>query len=228
MTMSEVEKNTDCSFDQVLRWPTNRSRDWTRTFVLSAKQDLNIIAIVAIGSAVRPNVSTTDLDLLTVCTVSNSLNASPPIEVDLRIYPLAGIEDKLGKGHDLLTWSIKFGRVLYQQLDYWDKLVGSWSYRLPLPSARLARERSVVVYRHLSEFLKLGDEHAALEQAISYFTHLVRAELLERAVYPASRPELAGQLRDVVGDSELADNLDRLLVSESVDLNEINKLFTRT
>jgi hypothetical protein len=226
--MSEVEKDTDCSFDQVLRWPTRRSRDWTRTFVVSANQDLNIIAIVAIGSAVRPNVPSTDLDLLTLCAGSNSVSASPPIEVDLRIYPVADIEDKLGKGHDLLTWSIKFGRVLYQRLDFWDNLVNSWSYRLPLPSAKLARERSVIVYRHLTEFLKLGDEHAALEQAISYFTHLVRAELLERGVYPASRPELAGQLREVVGDSKLADNLDRLLVSESVDLNEISKLFTTT
>jgi hypothetical protein len=75
----------------------------------------------------------------------------------------------------------------------------------------------------LVEFLKLGDENAAREQAISYLTHLVRAELLERGIFPASRPELARQLREV-DDSELAANLERVLLNESVDLTEIDKL----
>lgn len=223
MTMSEVQEDTNYLFEQVLRWPTRRSRDWTRTFVFSAKKNSNIVAIVAIGSAVRPDVSSTDLDLLVLFDGLDSLNASPPIEVDLRVYSLPGIEDKLERGHDLLTWSIKFGRVLYQQHDFWDKLVGSWCYRLPLPSAKLARERAAVVYRHLVEFLKLGDENAAREQAISYLTHLARAELIERRIFPASRPELAKQLRQV-NDSELAENLERVLLDESVDLTEIDKL----
>jgi hypothetical protein len=223
MTMSEVQEDTNHLLKQVLRWPTGRSKDWTRAFVSSAKKNSNIVAIVAIGSAVRPGVSSTDLDLLVLFDGLDSLNASPPIEVDLRVYALPGIEDKLGKGHDLLTWSVKFGRVLYQRHDFWDKLVRSWCYRLPLPSAKLARERAAVVYRHLAEFLKLGDENAAREQAISYLTHLVRAELLERRIFPASRPELAKQLR-AVDDSELAEKLERVLLDESVDLSEINKL----
>jgi hypothetical protein len=161
MTTSEVQEDTNYLFEQVLRWPTGRAKDWTRTFVLSANQNSNIFAIVAIGSAVRPDVSSTDLDLLVLFDGLDSLNATPPIEVDLRIYSLPGIEDKLGKGHDLLTWSIKFGRVLYQRHDFWDQLVGSWCYRLPLPSAKLARERAAVVYRHLVEFLKLGEMRRA-------------------------------------------------------------------
>jgi hypothetical protein len=223
MTMSEEQEDTNYLFEHVLRWPTGRSKDWTRTFVFSAEKNSNIVAIVAIGSAVRPDVSSTDLDLLVLFDGLDSLNASPPIEVDLRVYSLPGIEDKLGRGHDLLTWSIKFGRVLYQRHDFWDKLVGSWCYRLPLPSAKLARERATVVYRHLAECLKLGDENAAREQAISYLTHLARAELLEKRIFPASRPELAKQLREV-DDSELAQNLERVLLDESVDLTELDKL----
>jgi len=223
MTLSELQRETEYSFDQVLRWPTKRSKDWTLTFVSSASRNSNIIAIVAIGSAVRPNVSSTDIDLLALCTGLNSLNEAPPIEVDLRTYSLDGIEEKLGSGHDLLTWSIKFGRVLYQQNNFWDKLVNSWRFRLPLPSAKRARERAATVYRHLTEILKLGDEYAAREQAISYLTHLVRADLLEKGVYPASRPELTGQMREV-GGSELAEGLEQLLLTESMDLTQLNSL----
>lgn len=223
MTLSELQSETEYSLDQVLRWPTRRSREWTSTFVSSASRNSNIIAIVAIGSAVRPDVSSTDIDLLALCTGLNSLDETPPIEVDLRTYSLDGIEDKLESGHDLLTWSIKFGRVLYQLNDFWDKLVNSWSYRLPLPSSKRARERASNVYRHLAEILRVGDEHAAREQAISYLTHLVRADLLEKGVYPASRPELARQMREV-GGSELAEGLEQLMLTESMDLAEINNL----
>lgn len=223
MTLSEVQQEDVSSIDRVLRWPTKRSKDWTLSFVSTAWRDPNIIAIVAIGSAVRPNVSSTDLDLLTLYTGLKSLKVTPPIEVDLRTYSLAGIEDKLRGGHDLLTWSVKFGRVLYQRGDFWDTLVDSWRFRLPLPSANRARERAVVVYRHLREMLDVGDAQAAREQAISYLTHLVRADLLDRGIYPASRPELTQQMREA-GGSDIAQSLEQLLMNESIDLSELNNL----
>jgi hypothetical protein len=225
MTRTEPQEQTETLLNQVLRWPTARSREWTRTFVCSARDDSNIIAIVAIGSAVRPNVSSTDIDLLALCISSRSIRQAVPIEVDLRSYSSDGIEHKIASGHDLITWSIKFGRVLYQREDYWSKLVSSWASRIPLPSPKVARERAVVVYRHFTEFLDLGDELAAREQATSYVTHLIRAELIERGEYPASRPELPEQLRASVGASNLADNLDLLLSNDTVNLHELSRLF---
>lgn len=223
MMLNEIQTETEHSFHQVLRWPTIRSENWTRSFVSSARTDSNIAAIIAIGSAVRPNVSSTDVDLLTICTDLHSLKRTPPIEVDLRAYPIAEIESKLEKGHDLLTWAIMFGCSLYQRDGFWDALVRSWRYRMPLPSSNLARERAASVYRHLTEMVALGDEQAAREQAISYLTHLVRAELLEKGVYPASRPELAGQLLELDA-SELASGLDQLLRSDSIELAEIGRI----
>jgi hypothetical protein len=133
------------------------------------------------------------------------------------------IEEKLGSGHDLLTWSVKFGCALYQRNNFWDNLVNSWRYRLPLPSPDRARERARSVHRHLTEILRVGDEHAAREQAISHVTHLVRADLLDKGVHPASRPELTKQMREV-GGSRLADGLEQLLLSELMNIAEIDNL----
>src|ERR1017187_9261483 len=40
----------------VLRWPTERSREWVCKFLNSVSTNESILAVVAIGSAVRPNV----------------------------------------------------------------------------------------------------------------------------------------------------------------------------
>jgi hypothetical protein len=49
MTLTELKQETECSFDQVLRWPTQRAKDWTLNLVSSASRDSNIEAIVAIA-----------------------------------------------------------------------------------------------------------------------------------------------------------------------------------
>jgi len=208
---------------EVLRWPTPRSRDWTGAFVDSAKSDPNIVAVVAIGSAVRPRVSSADLDLVVICRDPDVFNEAPPLEVDLHAYSEAGVDPQLESGHDMLGWAVRFGKALFQRDCFWDKVVDSWRHRLPLPSSELARVRAAVAYRHLTGVFELGDRDAAHEQALSYLTHLARAELLDKGVYPASRPELAGQLRGI-GNLQLADWLDRLLNGESMDWSQIDKL----
>ena len=75
-----------------------------------------------------------------------------------------------------------------------------------------ARERAEITKQPVENLLSIGDTEAALEQEISYFTHLARAVLIEHAVYPASRPELPNQLREI-GETELADEFSRALES---------------
>jgi hypothetical protein len=141
----------------------------------------------------------------------------------LRAYSAADIDAQLNSGHDMLGWAVRFGRVLFQRDGFWDRVVDSWGQRLPLPSSKLARERAAAAYRHLTNVLQFGDADAAHEQGLSYVTHLARAELLDRGVYPASRPELAEQLR-AIGDVRLAEWLDRLLSGESTELSQIDTL----
>jgi hypothetical protein len=69
----------------------------------------------------------------------------------------------------------------------------------------------------------MGDLDAAHEQALSYFTHIARAELIDRGVYPASRPELPKQLRSI-GDSRLAHSLEQLLHTNFTEPSEILRI----
>jgi hypothetical protein len=79
----------------------------------------------------------------------------------------------------------------------------------------------------MRDLLQIGDADAAREQALSYLTHLARAELLEKGVYPASRPELPEQLRKI-GDHHLARRLDCLLEDDTADLSQVDELLRLT
>jgi hypothetical protein len=209
--------------DGVLRWPTPRSRAWVEAFLESAQFNPNILAVVAVGSAVRPGVSSTDVDLIVICRDLPAMHADPPMEVDLRTYSAAGIEDRLEAGHDMLGWALRFGRILFQRDEFWDRLTDAWRHRLVLPPAELARTRAANAHRHLVMVLQLGDADAAREQALSYLTHLARAELLDRGVFPASRPELAQQLR-ALDCVQLARCLEEILNDGPIRLSDFDRL----
>lgn len=210
----------------VLRWPTERSREWVCKFLNSVSTNESILAVVAIGSAVRPNVPSADLDLIAISAEAKPLHISPPIEIDLRVYSAVTVDAQVASGHDLLGWAIKFGRPLFQREHSWDRIVDSWHDRLPLPSAVLARARAASAYERLVKVLEFGDADAAHEQAASYLTHLARAELLDRGIYPASRPEMASQLR-AISSNQIAEQLDSLLQTgptEKARLDQVLKL----
>jgi len=208
---------------QVLRWPTERFREWVRRLLETVSAGKDILAVVAIGSAVRPSVPSTDLDLIAISADAKSLHISAPIEVDLRVYPVATLDARIASGHDLLGWAIKFGRALFQRGHFWDRIVQAWQDRLPLPSAGLARKRAANARERLGKVMEFDDADAAYEQAVSYLTHLARAELLDRGIYPASRPELPSQLR-ACGASQIAEQLDRLLQNDPAEKARIERV----
>src|SRR5450631_4194850 len=98
---------------EVLRWPTERSRDWTSTFINSARVNRGIEAVVAIGSADRPHVPSADLDLIVIQADTASLRERPPLEIDLRDYSAVNVDAQLAGGNDLLGAGVKFGKALY-------------------------------------------------------------------------------------------------------------------
>lgn len=170
----------------------------------------NIIAVVAVGAAVRPAVPSVDLDLVVICREPANLRVKPPLEIDLRKYRADQVQQELARGNDLLGWAVKFGRVLFQRDLYWNAVSESWRDRLPLPRPAVAVQRANEAFHRLTKVLELRDFDAAEEQARSYATHLARAELLKRNVYPASRPELPVQLRQI-GSHEAADCFEQLI-----------------
>jgi hypothetical protein len=71
--------------------------------------------------------------------------------------------------------------------------------------------------------LELRDYDAAYEQALSYVTHLARAELLKKGKHPASRPELPKEVR-ALGNVPIADCLERLIEGTLASPADLTKL----
>ncbi len=222
--MTELHGQTESKrCEQIRRWPTSRSKAWTAVFLSSADKDENIMAVVAVGSSVRPSVQSFDLDLVVICQEPTKTKLEPPVEIDLRMYAASRVDELIRGGNDLLGWTVKFGRVLFQRERFWDAVLETWLERLPLPSADVASQRADESYRRLSNVFELGDNDAAYEQALSYVTHVARAKLLKRRVYPASRPEIPRQLR-AVGCVRIAEWMERLIDRTTVDPKHIAKL----
>jgi hypothetical protein len=192
------------SLEAVRRWPTDRAKIWVQAYVHDSTLDPRVLAILAVGSAVRDGVQSNDVDLLTIVDGHPAdRQERPPLEVDLRTYPTDGIESKIRQGHDYLGWAAKFGVLLHEKNGFWSKMLSRINGRIPLPSEQAARERALIAHRHFMAVLEAGDKEGALEQVTSSLTHLARIELIQAAVYPASRPELPGQLA-AVGRSRLS------------------------
>ena len=210
----------------ILRWPTDRSKEWTLDLLGRAPGDKNITAIVAVGSTTRPGVPSTDLDLIVICDdrLGFKKRNRATLEIDIRIYCSSDVEDSIERGHDMLGWAVKFGKVLFQRDGYWDEVVGRWRDRLPFPDIDSAYARASDSYRWLSSFHSVGDTDAAYEHALSYLTHLARAALVERGVYPASRPELPGQLREAFSDTPVVAVWLECLLSSDPSRQEMDDL----
>lgn len=222
--MNEVCGNRgDTSLESIRRWPTGRAKEWTQSFLDLARRDDNIVAVIAIGSAVRPAVQSADLDLIVICKEPAKVKDKPPIEVDLRAYPSSQITALIEGRNDLLGWALMFGKVLFQRDNYWDTVLTSWKDRIPLPSYDTAVKRAEKALDRLREMLDLGDQSAASEMALSYLTHLARSELLDSRQYPRSRPELPEQLREM-GSTRLAECLELILRKRTMSLKELTEM----
>ena len=136
----------------VRRWPTPRARQWTLDFLRRARDNPDVVAVIAIGSAVRDNVPSDDLDMLVLCRAKETLCERAPIEVDLRAYDVDDVDRQVAGGRDLLTWAILFGRPLFDRFQTWENIVARWRMRVPLPDARVARSRAAATLARLVSY----------------------------------------------------------------------------
>ncbi len=196
----------------IRRWPTGQARTWVTSFLQEAAQSKDVIAVIALGSAVRPDVPSEDVDLLVLHTGGARLKWRAPIEVDLRGYDMSKLEHDLGLGADLATWGIMYGVALYDEDGVWERIVDRWRGRLRLPDPDVAEKRAAKALSQLRVLEEAGDDAAANELMVSYLTHLARAALSRAGVFPASRPELVDQLRSI-HQGDLADSLEAALMA---------------
>lgn len=198
------------SMDAVIRWPTERAKAWLLSFVERSQRDENVVAIVAIGSAVRPAAAADDLDILVLCRDRSALKERAPIEVDVRKANAHGTESDIQGGDVLLTWAVLFGQPLLDKEHLWQEVVQRWRDKVPLPDADVSLERARAIRERMDEMREIGDDNAVCELNLSYLTHLAWARLAKARVFPRSRPEIPSQLEDI-GESDLAAQLAQAL-----------------
>jgi hypothetical protein len=188
----------------VRRWPSVRAREWVQRLADEACSSPYVDALVGIGSAVRDvGHQASDVDLVVIYHRRPPSLAGKPIDVDIRAFPREEVGPRVASGHDLLGWGIRYGAAVCDRDGYWADLRARWNRRLPLPSPIVSLERAARTERLARDLLCAGDQDAALELLVSTLTHRARARLSQAGVYPASRPELPVQLREV-GEHELA------------------------
>lgn len=131
-----------------------------------------------------------------------------PLEVDLRLYSAEKLDKQIENGNEIICWALKFGRTIYDPAVFWSEQCSKWELRIPLPSAEAARTRFESSLSRAEEMVKLGDDSAAEDMVLSAVTQLVRERLIHHEIFPASRPELAEQLRAAEMNNALSQLLD--------------------
>lgn len=184
--------------EAIIRWPSAGARRWLQETLPRLRSDSRAAALVAVGSSVREVDSSADLDLILLYDGQKPDFSTPPVDVDLRAYPLADVERLIvDQGEDLLGWAVQFGRIVCEREGVWSNIAKRVKPQVPMPSSVTALERARGARIIVQDLVKVGDEDAAREQFVTMLTHLARAALIQAGVYPKSRPELPDQLRGI-------------------------------
>ena len=193
-------ENEDSFFvlETIDKWPSARAKEWIGNFVQTLCPQSDIWAVVIFGSIIRRQVKySIDVDLLIIYENDRPNFVFSPLDVDIRSYRREDAELLLFEGHELLAWTIRFGKILYEKDKYWTILCDKWQDHLQMPSARTADKRAERAKQLFEDLKVIGDEDAAQEQYIAMLTQTARAHLIRSGIYPASRPELPDQLKRV-------------------------------
>ena len=190
---ADAAKAKESNLYAIRRWVGN-SKDWLNAFLVAVCADINIVSVIAMGSAVRERGHRrSDFDLL-VAYREKRPYIDAPIEVDVRLYSADTVEEKLAGGNEIVGWAVRFGYPLYDTDQFWQIIEDKWKDRVPLPSASEAAERARKSLVSAQEMLEIGDDSAADDLLLAAATQLVREKLIKHGVFPASRPELPLQL----------------------------------
>lgn len=207
----------------VRRWVGN-SEDWVKRFLDEAHAVRSVVCVVAMGSAVRDRGHRrSDLDLL-VLFRGKRPSLKPPLEVDIRLYPVETVEEHLAAGHEVLGWAMKFGTAIYDPEGAWELLQIKFGGRVQLPSATEATDRARKSLAQAREMLQIGDESAADDLILAGLTQLVRERLIQGHVFPSSRPELPSQLRAISPENPLAQILEDAMYAEVAPTELLRRL----
>lgn len=170
--------------------------------VLRAADSRSDAAVVLVGSHARGTsmTSLSDIDIVTV-------GMTPPRPAPPRIQLIALSEDdlrsRMDSGDDFVQWTLRLGSPLAGRA-YWRKLGEELLAHAVWPHYERKLQHAATRISLARDLLAMGDLAATLEELRFALSHLARALLLRRDIFPLSRAELPDQLRSA-GDGHLAD-----------------------
>ncbi len=162
--------------------------------------------IVLVGSWARgtSNARWSDIDVLVMGDHDGPL---PPPRIQVITITQEELRCRVHAGDDFAQWALRFGVPLAGR-HTWDELRKQLLSDAPWPKAALQHKRARKKLKTASDLFRMGDLPAAEEEIRFALSHLARAELLHRRIFPLSRQELPVQLREA-GKPRLAEMLAR-------------------
>lgn len=148
--------------------------------------------VVLVGSWARGTVIA-DLSDIDVLVIADQPTPTPPAEVQVILLPEERFRDRLRRGDDFPQWALRFGLPLSGR-KRWRELSDSLLQDAPWPSVGRKLGQADHKLFAVRDLLEMGDMPAAEEELRFALSHIARALLLSRHVFPLSRPELPEQL----------------------------------
>ena len=171
--------------------------------------------VVLVGSGARDATnSRSDLDILVIDRHVPDIRLQQPGNVHLQQFSRSEFMGRLEDGDDYPGWALRFGIPMHDPDGWWAKQVAMELENPHWPDWEPKLKHAEKRMNMASALLEVGDNEAASEEFMFAASHIARAMLIKRGVFPLSRPELPSQLEDV--EPELAQVLSRLIL-ENMD-----------
>ena len=166
--------------------------------------------VVLIGSAARDVMNSgSDIDVLVLSDGDHKVRLKRPGDIHLQQDSRSNFLRRLDEGDDYPGWALRFGIPIRDPDGWWARQVDTERHSPHWPDWRPKLDHAKKRMGVASELLDIGDVEAATEEFMFAASHVARANLLQRGVFPLSRPELPGQLEDI--EPCLSDLLRRLI-----------------
>jgi predicted nucleotidyltransferase len=193
-------------------------RKYLRGLLGATDEDEAPAAVILVGSWARGTQiePTSDLDVL----VLDAAHVPSPVgRIQVINRSIDDLRRLVAARDDFAQWALRYGKPIKGK-QIWAALTKELLALAPWPDAEakfdLARRR----LQAAEDLLKMGDVDAAQEEARYALSHLARAALLTRQVFPLSRPELPAQLEGI-GDVELARALRMSLADDPIGKDDL-------
>ena len=171
--------------------------------------------VVLVGSGARGARNwRSDIDVLVLHEDGHRIRLKRPGDIHLQQDSRTRFLERLEEGDDYPGWALRFGKPIRDPDGWWAKQATAEFENPHWPDWRQKVEHAKKRMGMASELLALGDVDAASEELLFAASHVARAVLLKRGVFPLSRPEMASQLEPI--DLSLA-RLLRQLINDDLD-----------